>query len=161
MKKRRPRIPLRENRYDGNMPRHVIGDEDFEKGIETVEYWKKECRLTKKALFEAKSESDAFLQCYSEMEDLLQKAEVENGELNIRIQSLEHQLEGSKRSSDKWKAEFERLLNERKAERDARQPVEHNDVAIQVWDTEFEVSSLLSSVNNSLLDISSKWIRFK
>jgi len=100
-------------------------------------YWRKECDKARLSESQARSDANTFLQCYSELEDVAQRAQTEKQSLQKKLQALEYQLEAAQREVEKWKWEYDALNEERAANFEPKCFV---DSSVQVWETEFEVS---------------------
>lgn len=102
-----------------------------------VTYWRKEYDKARMSESQARSDANTFLQCYSELEDVAQKAQTEKQGLQKKLQAMEYQLEAAQREVEKWKSECD-ALNEEKTT--SFEPKSFVDCSVQVWETEFEVS---------------------
>ena len=131
--------PLRENFAKANLSDETtpLTERDL-KNTEDIAHWKKECQQARGAAEAAKREADAFLQCYAEMEELLQTKEEEHNRLRARLQSLEYQVEAANRETHQWRTDFERLGEEIEVARATEVSFSRTSIGIQVWETELQ-----------------------
>eukprot|EP00210_Caulerpa_lentillifera_P009636 g9192.t1 len=101
-------------------------------------YWRKEYDKARLSETQAKSEANTFLQCYSEMDELAQRAEEKNQRLQKRLKAMEYQLEASQREVERWKSEHQSLDAARDTDCETKESKVFIDCSVQVWETEFE-----------------------
>ena len=137
--------PLRENFAKANLSDETTPSAERDlKNTNDIAYWKKECQQARGVAEAAKKEADAFLQCYAEMEELLQTKEGEQNSLRVRLQSLEYQVEAAQRETRQWRCDFERLGEEMEVTRDNEVSISRTSIGIQVWETELQARRPIS-----------------
>lgn len=141
--------PFRENHNAANVFDTRPGSQD--RLVEDVEFWKLEHKKAMQKLADSKAEADSFLESFNEMEDLLRKEQSKNNAVDARMQLLAYEVEAAEREAKRWKCQFEQLLIENQAERQAREAIRVTDAAVQTWEFELEVDLCRRESNRHFL----------